>query len=394
MRITWLAAADARGHLMRAHLMRGLLAAAGVRVDIVTTSLEGQAFLAALGTPSSRLAGHYGVAFDRHQNMCRARTEECVVRYFTSPARGAADWRRFRELAADADLVVNDFHPLLLAGPSHWLTERVVHVYGEHLWDAIAHNFAHRGPGFIDEGFSRAMRRLRDRGHARVEHTLDAPLEGRCDHARRHHRLLPMVALPRRSPALVRSQLGLAPHGKLAAVYLNPHFTDSRLADALERALDAEGFAMHAVAEGFAGRPRWRAYDPDFADVVAASDLSISAPGMAALGHARMLGIPFLALSTDQPEQSANLRYLADTKLHSPPHAALDVSGGAGVDAIRRSVARIGHERGASDARSFDTIRATHRLWVEVFVELCATSTERRRSPRPSRIPLSIPMVP
>ena len=44
-RILYLAVADARGHLMRAHLVRRLLAPVGHRVDVVTTSEEGQRFL-------------------------------------------------------------------------------------------------------------------------------------------------------------------------------------------------------------------------------------------------------------------------------------------------------------------------------------------------------------
>ena len=38
MQILWLAAAAARGHLMRAHVLRAALARRGVSVDVVTTS--------------------------------------------------------------------------------------------------------------------------------------------------------------------------------------------------------------------------------------------------------------------------------------------------------------------------------------------------------------------
>jgi UDP:flavonoid glycosyltransferase YjiC (YdhE family) len=94
MRIVWLAAADARGHLMRAHLLRGLLGRAGVEVDVITTSEEGRAFLAALGTPAEVLSHHFGVAYDAWQNMARARTEACALEYLLRPSRAAADRRR------------------------------------------------------------------------------------------------------------------------------------------------------------------------------------------------------------------------------------------------------------------------------------------------------------
>ena len=81
-RIVWLAAADARGHLVRAHLARSLLAPRGITANIVTTHEDGRRFLAALGTPSEVLSPHYGVAFDRWQNMDRRRN---VARPRVSP---------------------------------------------------------------------------------------------------------------------------------------------------------------------------------------------------------------------------------------------------------------------------------------------------------------------
>jgi hypothetical protein len=51
-RILYVALADARGHLMRAHLLRRTLAAHGVaEVTVVTTSEAGQAFLASSARP-------------------------------------------------------------------------------------------------------------------------------------------------------------------------------------------------------------------------------------------------------------------------------------------------------------------------------------------------------
>src|SRR5205823_4613604 len=91
----------------------------------------------------------------------------------------------------------------------------------------------------------------------------------------------------------------------LAVVYLNPHFRDPAIADAVERALAAAGFAIHAVGEGYARRPGWRAHDPALADAIGAADLLVSAPGLGAISQARALRVPFLALVSDQPEQAA-----------------------------------------------------------------------------------------
>jgi hypothetical protein len=370
MRIVWLAAADARGHLMRAHVMRGLLATHGVTVDVVTTSPAGCAFLAALGTPAELLSSHYGVAFDDWQNMVRARTEACVLRYLLMPNGARADACRLAELCEGAALLVNDFHPLLLAR-RHREAPAVVHVYGRTLWRAIERNFAGRGPGFVDHRFAKLVRRLRARAYARIEHTIEiAPAHARiqphCDH------LLPaLIAAPVRSRAEVRASLGVEPGQKLAAIYLNPHFSHSALPYAIERALDSAGWVTHAVAEGFAGRPGWRAYDPGFVDKVAAADVLISAPGMAAVGQAAAFGTPMIALSTDQPEQAANAAALAN--LGRVPLALLTVTRDHGdldarLRAALREVAAVPRPR--SDARR--TVAAIHACWRRSLLRLLA----------------------
>ena len=62
---------DTRTQLLRAHLMRGLLADRGVQVEILTTSDDGAAFLAALGTPAAVLSRWYRVEFDARQSTRR-----------------------------------------------------------------------------------------------------------------------------------------------------------------------------------------------------------------------------------------------------------------------------------------------------------------------------------
>jgi hypothetical protein len=381
MRIVWLAAADARGHLMRAHLMRGLLARRGVDVDVITTSPEGRAFLAALGTPAEVLSCHYGVAFDDRQNMARARTEACVLRYLFAPGRGAADLARLNARCRGAACVVNDFHPLLLVGTPPC---PVVHVYAENLWRAIEGNFDGRGPALLGRGYGALARALRDRALARVEHTLRAPFAGEHDPARATHRLLPILAAPRRPAAEVRTTLGLAPRARLAAVYLNPHFSDPRVAEAIEAALAAEGFHMHAVCEGFAGRPGWRPYDPSFVEVTAAADLLVSAPGMGAVGQARILGTPFVALVTDQPEQRENLGFfgpgdpLAAVELAAPGPLPLHAR-------IREAAARLvaGAPPALARPSAAAAVAAIQARWAEVFVSLAAGARAPARRPTP-----------
>ena len=393
MRIVWLAAADARGHLMRAHLLRGLLRRAGIRVDVITTSEQGQAFLAALGTPAEVLSHHYGVAFDAWQNMARAKTERCVLEYLLRPSRAAADRRRLDEACEGAVYIVNDFHPLLLATQPSVCP--VVHVYGENLWRAIEGNFEGRGPAFVDRGFGALMRRLRDWAHARIEHTLAAPSTGDLDAARRTYRLLPAVAAPQGSPAEVRAALGVGRDERLAAVYLNPHFSDPALAAAIELALRAEGFAMHAVGEGFAGRSGWRPYDPSFVDVVAAADVLVSAPGMGAVGHAKLLGTRLLALVTDQPEQRHNLRFLAGTGLGSAGAAsresalAVELASPLGLsDRIRLAAARLAAAPPRDRRAGAAPIAQVHARWIDALIGLAKSSPRASR-----RLLLSVPTL-
>jgi hypothetical protein len=389
MRIVWLAVADARGHLMRAHLMRRLLQEQerGAQVDVMTTSEEGRAFLAALGTPSELLSPHFGVAYDDRQNMARAQTEAGVLRYLFMPSRGAADLARLAAFARGAAYVVNDFHPLLLfAGPRGGgegaaLSCPVVHVYGENLWGAIEAHFDGRRGALFNRAYCALARSLRDRALARVEHSLAAPLEGERDPDRRFYRLLPVVSAPRRAAAEVRASLGVRKGARLAAVYLNPHFADVAVASAIESALSAEGYVMHAVGEGYADRPGWRPYDSEFADVAAAADLLVSAPGMGAAGMARLFGVPFLALLTDQPEQRANARLLAS--LPGAALSAVELSDLRGLTERLRGAARD-LTRGAPPALerppASAVVGAVHDRWAAVLTELAAAASPRRRT--------------
>jgi hypothetical protein len=315
------------------------------------------------------LSPHWAVEFDAQQNIDRSRTEARALRYLCSPRRGLADCARLAALAHDATAVVNDFHPLLLvtAGRVRGLPP-VVHLYGAHLWQSIERNFERRGPAVLDRAYASVVRGLRDRAPARIEHSLAprAASEGTALDVR----LPPLVAAPARTPAQVRAELGVADGVRLCAVYLNPHFTDPGIATHVERAVRARGMALHAVAEGFAGRPGWRAFDARFADVVAAADVLVSAPGMGALGLVHAFGTPFLALSTDQPEQRANLAFLNGPG--APPSVVVRV---AGVDVGVRIAEALDRLQlaplvRAGDALATSRVHQLHRAWTSSLLDV------------------------
>src|SRR5262249_25396322 len=126
----------------------------------------------------------------------------------------------------------------------------------------------------------------------------------------RTFRLAPIVPRPERTRGEVRAELGVCDGVPLAAVYLNPHFRDPSIAEALEEGLRRRGFRMHAVGEGYRGRPGWVGTDGRFGDVVHAAELFVSGAGMGALELARSSGTPLLVLLGDQPEQARNVAEL------------------------------------------------------------------------------------
>jgi len=299
-RIVYLATADARGHLMRAQLLTHALRAAGVQVQVLTTSDEGARFLAGFGIDAPVLSRHYAVQFDREQNMLRRETDRNVAHYMFRPERMLRDIVRLRRWFRDADLVVNDsFHPaLLFMGWMPGWRRKVVHVYGASLRHALQTNFSGRMPGFIAKVFGGIVAWQIDRSRARIEHDFayDAP---------RHdghggHRLA--------TPVAVVASHGTQEDGaaRRAAVYLNPHFEEPALADGLEQGLAAAGLPAHLVGEGYAHRPHWHARDEHWIETAARSAFIVSAPGMAALSIAAVYRKPILLLLTDQPEQAIN----------------------------------------------------------------------------------------
>ncbi|VWC68779.1 hypothetical protein BLA9940_03896 [Burkholderia aenigmatica] len=298
-RIVYLATADARGHLMRAQLLVHALRAASAQVDVLTTSDAGQAFLAAFGVDAAVLSRHYAVQFDERQNMLRNETDRNVAHYVFRPTRMLRDIARLRAIVRDADLVINDsFHPaLLFMGAMPGWRRRVVHVYGGSLRRALTANFDARLPRALARAFARIVDWQIDSARCCIEHDFAYDAADDAQQSHLHCRLptpVPVVAeRPASEPAA-------------AAVYLNPHFRDIALADALSAGMRDAGLASHRVGEGYAGHDGWTGVDADWATRAAHAPLIVSAPGMAALSIARVYRRPILLVQSNQPEQASN----------------------------------------------------------------------------------------
>ncbi|KML62677.1 hypothetical protein VL15_02265 [Burkholderia cepacia] len=307
-RIVYLATADARGHLMRAQLLVHALRAAGAQVDVLTTSDAGQAFLSAFGIDAAVLSRHYAVQFDERQNMLRDATDRNVAHYVFRPTRMLRDIARLHAIVRDADLVINDsFQPaLLFMGAVPGWRRRIVHVYGGSLRRALTANFDERLPRALARAFARIVDWQIDSALGCIEHDFAYDVPDDAPRSHLHCRLptpVPVaVELPASEPAA-------------AAIYLNPHFRDVAIADALSAGMRDAGLTAHRVGEGYAGHDGWTGVDADWSTRAAHAPLIVSAPGMAALSIARVYRRPILLVLTDQPEQASNAARAARLQL-------------------------------------------------------------------------------
>jgi hypothetical protein len=348
---------------MRAHLLKGLLAERDIDVELATTSADGQRFLARLGSESRLLSTHFGIEFDDRHNMSRSRTERRLLRYLVSPGRLAADRRCIERWASDFDLVVNDsLHPALMTAERDI---KVVHVVGENLRAAALDNFRGRSRS-VHIAYRWGLEKLLSRSFAQVTHSLGAKPGGPVDS--RDAVLPPLTPVPQRSRALVRGMLGVASGQTLITAYLNPHFRDPQIARSLEEAARKRNMALYGVSECFADRPGWVACDADLVDKVAAAEVFVSGAGMGALGLARTLGKPYLALAGDQPEQRANLDQIQTAR----EIARIDLR--SGLPSAREISAAIGLVEGCgqSPLQGAERIAAIRSEWVETFVSILA----------------------
>ncbi len=300
MRIAYLATADARGHLMRSQLLSQALQARGVDVQLITTSDEGQRFLAGFGLTATVLSRHYSVQFDTQQNMLREATDANVASYIFHPKRMARDILKLRHVFRENDLVLNDsFHPaLLFMGCLPGWRRKVVHIYGASLRQALETNFNGRLPAVIARLYSGIVSFQINRARARLEH--DFAYHPKAEQRGNRIRIPTPVAPVK--PGTILSEQG----SESVAVYLNPHFCDPALAAALEQGIAKADLTAHCVGEGMANRTGWLAQDTDWVSRAASSALIISAPGMAALSIAQVYDRPIILVLTDQPEQQRN----------------------------------------------------------------------------------------
>lgn len=365
-RIVWLAVAEGRGHLMRAQLAARMLAPEGIDVDVVTTSDAGVAFASEFGLRSTLLSSSYRLIYDGRQNLARMRTRAMTFKYLVSPTRCLRDLAWLEGFAHDAALIVNDsFHPALLAASlvGTPLADRVVHVHGENTRRAVEDS-AGRGP-------MRAMIRRALANAHRIEISLG--VRSGEEQASRILRLPPLLPAPRDRDS-VRDELGVPPGKRLAVVYLNPYFKDTALAEAIEAAL--ADFHVHAVAEGYAGRPGWRARDAALGDAVGAADVFVSAAGMGAIALARASGVPMIAVVTDQPEQRKNL-----SSVNDPGCAwrrAVDLAGDVRVQ-LDQALSELPGTTGAGDAEL--AVRRARALWLKTLMSLVANNRKRKDRP-------------
>jgi len=338
-----MATADARGHLMRGQLLYHALRARGADIIVLTTSDAGQEFLAQFGVPSEVLSRHYAVLFDKRQKMRIWATDLRIATYFFLPWHMLRDIWRLSQRSSGVDLIINDsFHPALLVmgGLNPW-RRRTVHVYGWSLRESLQQNFMGRmlGPWahffhwWVGFGLSRARGRL--------VHDFAFQLPERLDSSLSEHRLPTPLAL-------IKAGRSTQPARKVA-LYLNPHFSDLALAEALEAGLhDAmatspdkhrrgngvEDGGVFLLGEGYAGRPGWHAYEIDWIEIAARAELLVSAPGMAALAAAHALDKPIILIVTAQPEQQRNALRAASLDLR---HRIVHWDESTTVDHFRKS---------------------------------------------------------
>ena len=372
-----MATADARGHLMRGQLLYHALRARGAEVSMLTTSDEGRRFLAEFGVSSEVLSRHYAVVFDSRQKMRTVATDLRVTTYFFLPWHMLRDIRRLARHFSGADLIVNDsLHPafLLMGGLDPW-RNRAVHIYGWSLRESLEENFIGRLWGPIARFFRWWVRFGLSRARGRLVHDFAFPLPEVSDPSLPEHHLPTPLAL-------VETEKGSARRSRRAAVYLNPHFSDPALAEALETALQNNRSAevpkeaeVFFLGEGYAHRPGWQSYAKDWIDIAARSELIVSAPGMAALATAQALDKPMILIVTAQPEQQRNAERAAALGLrhrvvpwneHSTKETFLRDFTGAYRDLMRENLADLGQREGG-DHPQF-VLRQRLDRWVDILM--------------------------
>lgn len=313
-RILIIATADARGHLMRAQLLYHALRKRGADVSVLTTSDDGARFLAGFDVQAPVLSRHYAVMFDGEQNMRKLATDWQVATYTFLPWHMLWDMLKLMRYFKRVDLVINDsFHPALLnlSLLPPW-RKKIVHVFGSSLRRALEHNFTGRSSPWFARLFQFTIQRMINGGRGWIEH----------DFSRQKPEQLSANGIGLPTPIAIpqperRSFVDVA-------VYLNPHFANPDIAEGLELALKACQLSGHLVGEGYQQRQGWLAQDTDWISQAANSRVILTAPGMAGLSAALLLGKPLLLIVTQQPEQQQNALTVAQSGM---PHQAVHWQG-------------------------------------------------------------------
>lgn len=316
-KILYLATADARGHLMRAQLLTHHLEKQGIIVELLTTSDEGQRFFEVFGLSATIFTRSYYVEFDDQQNMQESKTNRRIARYCFFPWYMLADIMRLKRMIGKNNyaLIINDsFHPALIHAPFLGV-KNVVHIHGETLKRSLYNNFD-VNLKFIRKMYHRYLDFFLSRAKGELVH---GQAIDQCEMIEKGWRLPNPIQAPSRSQAETYVHYKLITDRPLAIIYLNPHFQNSELILKLEALLRENNWQFIGISEYFGNRPHWQKFSDDFANLVHASDLLISAGGMAALKMAKIQHCPLIAISTNQPEQAQNLNMFK----HSAPFQIL-----------------------------------------------------------------------
>ncbi len=289
-RIVHLALAEGRGHLMRAHRLRKLLAADSVDVEIATTRADGVEFLRALGTPAWLLPGTLELPYSTAHTLEREQLTHNITRYLTTDL--LRDVRALRQ--RNADLYINDsFHPALMVGD----LSRVVMLHGASMQQAV---LAHCDATLYGPIY-RSLVRSRLAAAKCVQHAF-WPVANTDVLT-----LPPLLDTPCWSSERVRKQFALHDTHPIAVAYLNPHFRCKSLAKAIEQA--CAHYAFIGFGEGYVDRPGWRAPDENIHELLRHASVFVSGGGVAAIAEAIRFALPLVALEGDQPEQFINLAH-------------------------------------------------------------------------------------
>jgi hypothetical protein len=358
-RVLYLALADGRGHLMRAHLLASALRAWGVEVQLVTTRDEGARFLEALGHDDVHtLPGGFHVPYSGPDLDMRAAARD-IRAYLSHPRRYARDIRHLAMMSRGALIVNDSFHPA-----ATWLSmtrrRSVLFVHAEHVRRVTFARLPRHARRLMKVALKRAWV---------VEASLDPTGADQ---------LQPLTAKPRRwgAPRLEGE--------RRAAVYLNPNLADVARARAIRSALEAQGYEVAGVGPAAAGLDP---VNPRLVDVIADSDVLVAGPGAASCAQAVAFDIPLIALLGDQPEQRANAGVL-EARGHPVFPASVHDDVGASVAACARA-ARSVPGRLSFEARAA-RVDAIHRAWTQrVLALLQEMNHAHRPRPRDAQPPLA-----